>query len=80
MNPPIPPQIDWSQATDIKCTCGHTLFTEVYMVKRFSRILTGTPEDKIVPVACLKCESCGKINDELLPPVLRPSKPVIENQ
>jgi hypothetical protein len=69
----LPPP-DWSKATDVNCKCGHQYFTEVYIIKRFSKLLTGYPEDKIIPVSVLKCEACGEILTELLPPQLKSTK------
>lgn len=74
------PQINWAKTLDVKCECGHSYFTEVYMLKKILKTtieIPGEPvipEDRTVPIAVLKCEKCGAILEELLPPVLRPKK------
>lgn len=40
-------------------SCGGVFFTEALMIRKWSKILTGTPEDYIQPVPCFRCSDCG---------------------
>jgi len=69
------PNLNWSQGADMLCSnCNHQYFNEVMMIKKFSKILTGMDDDKVIPISVLKCEKCGTIMEELLPPELRKNK------
>jgi hypothetical protein len=41
------------------------------MVKKFSKFVTGTQNDAVIPVDILLCGNCGKPVDELIPHQLR---------
>lgn len=59
-------------AETLKCEkCGHTIFVEGLKVLRFSKLLTGTPQDVIQPVPVFLCGNCGEVNQELLPKELQ---------
>ena len=69
---PQQPKLDWSQAQDFTCShCGGEYFINAVMVKKFSKFVTGTSNDAVVPVDILLCGSCGKPVDELIPQQLR---------
>jgi len=77
MNPNQPQmqtQIDISQATDIICECGSDTFINGYRFKKISKIITGTPEDAIIPVEVFVCGDCGETLELLLPKELRKKK------
>ena len=77
---PQQPKLDWSQAQDFTCSnCGGEYFINAVMVKKFSKFVTGTSNDAVVPVDILLCGSCGKPVDELIPHQLR-KKPQEETQ
>jgi len=38
---------------------------------KISKIVTGTPQDAIIPVELYLCGDCGEINKELLPKELQ---------
>ena len=38
---------------------------------KVSKIVTGTPQDAIIPVELYLCGDCGEINQELLPKELQ---------
>lgn len=40
-------------------SCGGIFFTEALMLRRWSKLLTGTTEDYIQPVPCFRCSDCG---------------------
>ena len=63
----IRPKIDLRQQPTIVCEeCGSKFFKEVSMLKKVSKLLTGTPEDTIVPFPTYMCNSCGFVNEEFL--------------
>jgi hypothetical protein len=73
MNQPNPtdvPKIRVNLAKDstaILCECGSEFFQEVMRIRRISRLLTGEPEDRIMPVPAVLCVSCGKECDPTAP-------------
>ena len=59
----IQPRINLKEQPTIVCgDCGGMYFREVTMLKKVSKILTGTGEDTTVPFPIYKCDSCGHIN------------------
>jgi len=63
----IRPKIDLRQQPTIICEeCGSKFFKEVSMLKKVPKLLTGTPEDTIVPFPTYMCNSCGFVNEEFL--------------
>ena len=80
-NQQLPPQpkIDWSQAQDFNCSnCGGEYFISAAIIKKSSKLVTGTTKDAVLPFDILICGSCGKPVDELIPAELR--KPKQEKQ
>ena len=70
--PPQQPKIDLSKATEMKCQyCGGTVFIPGTKFLKISKIVTGTPQDAIIPVELYLCGDCGEINQELLPKELQ---------
>jgi hypothetical protein len=64
----IRPKIELSKMDQIKCEkCDCKLFTEVSMLKRVPALMTGSPQDTIVPFPTYACKDCGHINHELDP-------------
>lgn len=45
-----------------KCECEK--FKEVMYVFKVSKLLTGEPQDSIVPVPTFACIECGHVNEE----------------
>lgn len=47
-------------STGYSCdNCGGVFFTEQIMLRKWSKLLTGTPEDYVQPVPCFRCSDCG---------------------
>ena len=64
--PPQQPKIE------MKCEeCGGTVFIQGTKFLKISKIVTGTPQDAIIPVELYLCGDCGAINKELLPKELQ---------
>jgi len=71
-NQPQQPKIDLSKAKEISCQeCGGTVFIPGTKFLKISKIVTGTPNDAIVPVELYLCGDCGEICEELLPNELK---------
>lgn len=52
----------------LKCpTCEDILFETVFVLKRISKVLIGTPHDQIAPVQLFRCINCGSLIPESLP-------------
>ena len=72
INPNQQPKIDLSKATELKCQdCGGTVFIPGTKFLKLSKLVTGTPQDAIIPVELFLCGDCGEINQELLPNELK---------
>ena len=72
---PNKPQIDFSKATEMECQeCKGTVFIPANKFLKVSKIVTGTPNDAIIPVELYLCGDCGEINEELLPKELKNKK------
>tara|TARA_B100000780_G_C21029265_1_gene412653 strand:+ start:415 stop:666 length:252 start_codon:yes stop_codon:yes gene_type:complete len=72
---PNKPQIDFSKATEMECQeCKGTVFIPANKFLKVSKLVTGTPNDAIVPVELYLCGDCGEIVEELLPEQLKNKK------
>ncbi len=70
--PPQQPKIDLSKAKEMRCQeCGGTVFIPGTKFLKISKMVTGTPNDAIIPVELYLCGDCGEINQELLPKELK---------
>jgi hypothetical protein len=59
----IRPKIDLKQQETIKCEkCNSKYFKEVVLLKKIPKLLTGSPEDNIVPFPTYMCNDCGNVN------------------
>jgi len=62
------PKIDLRDAETISCNdCGGLYFKEVILLKRVSKLLTGSSEDTLVPFPIYKCDKCGHVNEGFNP-------------
>ncbi len=65
---PQQPKIDLSKAKEMCCThCGGTIFIPGQKFLTISKLVTGTPQDAIIPVEVWLCGDCGEVNEQLLP-------------
>jgi uncharacterized Zn finger protein len=61
----VKPKIDLREQPTITCeNCGGEYFKEVAILKKVSRLLTGSQDDTIVPFPTYKCDNCGNVNNE----------------
>lgn len=55
--------IDFSQSSGVICdSCGNSLFTQVYFLRKFSKFLLGEAEDMYAPIVAYTCAKCGKVH------------------
>jgi uncharacterized Zn finger protein len=59
------PKINLKEQATISCeSCGNIYFKEVVLIKKVSKIMTGSSDDVIVPFPTYMCEKCGHVNEE----------------
>jgi uncharacterized Zn finger protein len=59
------PKINLKEQPTISCeSCGNIYFKEVVLIKKVSKIMTGSSDDVIVPFPTYMCEKCGYVNEE----------------
>ena len=58
-------QVNVMDAPNVKCEeCGKIYFEKVTIIKKISKLLTGSPEDQLVPMETYVCKSCGHMNED----------------
>ena len=61
----IRPKINLKDQETVKCEkCGSEFFKEVTLLKKIPKLLTGSPEDTIVPFPTYMCNDCGFVNED----------------
>jgi hypothetical protein len=59
------PKIDLRQQPTVLCeSCGGHYFKEVVILKKVSKLVTGSSEDTLVPFPTYMCNGCGHVNEE----------------
>jgi uncharacterized Zn finger protein len=59
------PRIDLKEQPTLVCeVCDSKYFKEVVLVKKVSKLLTGSMEDTIVPFPTYRCDDCGHVNKD----------------
>jgi hypothetical protein len=57
--------IDLKKQPSVVCEkCEGVYFREVTMIKKVSKLLTGSGQDTIVPFPTYMCDGCGHVNEE----------------
>ena len=64
-------QIDISATTPLACECGNETFKEVMYLRKESRLMSGLPEDRLVPIQLLACDKCGTLVESFIPAPLK---------
>ena len=50
---------------NIKCEkCENIFFEKVTIIKKVSKLLTGSAEDQLIPMETYVCAKCGHMNEE----------------
>ncbi len=62
-------RINIDDLTDIVCEeCGNKYFRQAIMLKRLSPLVSPSGNEQLVPMPIFRCDDCGHVNDNLLPP------------
>ena len=64
-------QVDISATTPLACDCGNETFKEVMYLRKESRLMSGLPEDRLVPIQLLACGKCGNLVENFIPAPLK---------
>ena len=65
-------RVDIQATTPIVCECGNQSFKEVMYMRKESRLMSGLPEDRIVPIQLIACDKCGELLEAFIPVPLKP--------
>ena len=65
------PQVDISATTPLACECGNETFKEAMYLRKESRLMSGLPEDRLVPIQLLACGKCGNLVENFIPAPLK---------
>ncbi len=58
-------QVNVMDSPNIKCEkCENIFFEKVTIIKKISKLLTGSPDDQLVPMETYVCRECGHMNEE----------------
>jgi hypothetical protein len=61
----IKPKIDLKKQPTVECeNCKSIFFKEVTLIKKVSKLLTGSSEDTLVPFPTYMCDECGHVNED----------------
>jgi len=53
---------------DVVCEkCEGQTFTQVFLFKKLSAVLSPNGKDSMIPLQVFKCDECGNINPEFIP-------------
>tara|TARA_Y100001963_G_C6561684_1_gene344648 strand:+ start:230 stop:487 length:258 start_codon:yes stop_codon:yes gene_type:complete len=60
--------IDFSQTTAEVCEkCGCKLFTQRFLVRKLSALLSPTGQEAKIPMPLFACANCNHVNESFLP-------------
>lgn len=60
------PKVDLGKSKPVVCgECGYDIFVDGAKFRKISKLVTGTPQDVIVPMEIFLCGSCGEPVEEL---------------
>jgi hypothetical protein len=64
-------QVNILATTAIVCDCGNPTFKEVMYIRKESRLMSGLPEDRLVPIQLMACDKCGELIEHFIPAPLK---------
>ena len=47
--------------------CKNEVFVPGFLIRRASKLLTGTAQDALIPINVFSCAKCGHVNDRFMP-------------
>jgi hypothetical protein len=72
--PPQRARPSLNDTTPITCPCGCQIFSDGFMLREMSRLITGDAEDVIIRIPIVVCKKCGVVLQKMLPPELKEKK------
>ena len=64
--------IGLDKTSPVSCDkCNGQVFQEGVLLRKASRLLTGTAQDALIPIQVFACMNCGNVNEEFLPIQMR---------
>jgi uncharacterized Zn finger protein len=64
--------IGLDKTSSVSCDkCNGQVFQEGVLLRKASRLLTGTAQDALIPIQVFACMNCGNVNEEFLPIQMR---------
>jgi uncharacterized Zn finger protein len=73
--------VDLANTTPIVCdSCDGQLFHEAFIIRKESRLMSGLPFDRTVPVAIIACIECGAVVESSIPQPLKAEFSTVENK
>ncbi len=64
-------RVDISATTPLVCVCGNETFKEVMYMRKESRLMSGLPTDRLVPIQLIACDKCGELIEDFIPAPLK---------
>ena len=65
------PQVDITATSPLVCDCENETFKEVMYLRKESRLMSGLPEDRLVPIQLIACDKCGVLIEAFIPAPLK---------
>jgi hypothetical protein len=65
------PQVNILATTPLECGCGNQSFKEIMFLRKESRLMSGLPEDRLVPIQLIACDKCGELVEDFIPAPLK---------
>ena len=65
------PRVDISATSPLVCECGNETFKEVMYMRKESRLMSGLPTDRLVPIQLIACGKCGELVEDFIPAPLK---------
>lgn len=64
--------LDLSKTTGLVCEkCNGNLFTDAFLLRKASRLITGTAKDALIPINVFVCIECKHVNENFIPVELK---------
>lgn len=65
-------QINLSQTSGIECSnCRNNTFSEVVILRKVSRFITGAANDSVMPIPVFTCTKCGVLCPDTMAPEVK---------
>jgi uncharacterized Zn finger protein len=63
----LKPKIDLKKQPTVECEkCSSKYFKEVVLIKKVSKLMTGSFDDTLVPFPTYRCDDCGHVNADFV--------------